>query len=72
MAKTIYPGGILPPPFVPYDYQIPIIKKMIEAILKGENGLVVQPTATGKSIVASFVARSCILKIGRASCRERV
>jgi superfamily II DNA or RNA helicase len=61
MAKTIYPGGILPPPFVPYDYQIPIIKKMIEAILKGKNGLVVQPTATGKSIVASFVARSCIL-----------
>lgn len=61
MAKTSYPGGILPPPFVPYDYQIPIIKIMIETILKGENGLVVQPTATGKSIEASFVARSCIL-----------
>jgi len=56
-----YPGDIMPPPFVPYNHQIPIIKKVIETILRGENGLVVQPTATGKSVEASFVARSCIL-----------
>ena len=56
-----YLGKPLPPPFPPYDYQIPIIKKMISAILKGEHGLIIQPTATGKSVEASFVSRACIL-----------
>ncbi|MCX6753344.1 MAG: DEAD/DEAH box helicase [Candidatus Nomurabacteria bacterium] len=59
--KNIYAGEILPPPFLPFDYQVPIIKIMTETILNGENGLVVQPTATGKSVEASFVARNCIL-----------
>lgn len=54
-------GNIFPPPFLPYEHQIPIIKKMIDTILKGESGLIIQPTATGKSVEASFVARACIL-----------
>ena len=52
---------IFPPPFLPYDWQSPIIKIMIDTILAGENGLVVQPTATGKSVEAAFTARSCTL-----------
>src|SRR3990167_9361044 len=54
-------GALFPPPFKPYDYQIPIVKIVIEAILKGLNGLIVQPTATGKSTESAFIARSCIL-----------
>jgi superfamily II DNA or RNA helicase len=54
-------GKILPPPLIPYDYQAPIIKKMIEQILAGKNGLIIQPTATGKSVEAAFVARTLIL-----------
>ncbi len=55
-------GNIFPPPFNPYiEYQVPIIKIIIDAILKKLNGLVIQPTATGKSTEAAFVARSCIL-----------
>src|SRR3989344_204972 len=54
-------GALFPPPFKPYDYQIPIVKIVIEAILKGLNGFIVQPTATGKSTESAFIARSCIL-----------
>jgi len=52
---------ILPPPLKPYDYQVPIIKNMVSTILEGKNGLVIQPTATGKSIESAFVSRACIL-----------
>lgn len=58
-------GNIFPPPLKPYDYQVPIIKIMIETILAGKNGLVIQPTATGKSIEAAFVARASILLHGK-------
>lgn len=55
---------IFPPPITPYAYQIPIIKKIMDTILKGKNGLVIQPTATGKSVESAFVSRSCILLHG--------
>jgi superfamily II DNA or RNA helicase len=58
-------GKILPPPFVPYDWQTPIIKKMLDQILKGKSGLVIQPTATGKSTEAAFLARICALLHGK-------
>ncbi len=58
-------GKILPPPFVPYDWQAPIIKKMLDQILKGKSGLVIQPTATGKSTEAAFLARICTLLHGK-------
>lgn len=51
-------GTLLPPPFMPYDYQSPIIRKMIEQVLAGKNGLVIQPTATGKSVEAAFATRA--------------
>lgn len=54
-------GKILPPPLIPYTYQVPIIKKMIDRINEGKNGLIIQPTATGKSVESAFVARACIL-----------
>lgn len=59
--ETIRKNKIFPPPIKPYDYQIPIIKKIMETILEGKNGLVIQPTATGKSIEAAFVSRNCTL-----------
>lgn len=43
---------------MPYDYQAPIIKKMVDQVLVGKNGLVIQPTATGKSVEAAFTARA--------------
>jgi superfamily II DNA or RNA helicase len=46
---------ILPPPFPP------IIKDMVQVIVERKSGLVIQPTATGKSIEAAFTARNCIL-----------
>jgi len=54
-------GNILPPPIKPHDHQVPIIKKVVSAILNKENGLVIQPTATGKSTEAALVSRICIL-----------
>jgi superfamily II DNA or RNA helicase len=54
-------GKILPPPFVPYDYQAPIIKKMVDRVLQRKNGLIIQPTATGKSVEAAFTARTLAL-----------
>lgn len=62
---TVRRGAVLPPPFTPYDYQVPIIKKMIGAINEGRNGLIIQPTATGKSVEAAFVARACALLHGK-------
>lgn len=59
-GKTLFP-----PPVKPYkEYQVQIIKDVIDAILNGLNGLVIQPTATGKSTEAAFIARSCILLHG--------
>ena len=52
---------IKPVPFQLYDYQKPIVKKALDTILKGENGLIVQPTGTGKTVEAAFIARACIL-----------
>lgn len=57
--------SLFPPPVKPYkEYQVQIIKDVIDAILNGLNGLVIQPTATGKSTEAAFIARSCILLHG--------
>ena len=50
-----------PVPFPLYDYQKTIVKKALDTILKGENGLIVQPTGTGKTVEAAFIARACIL-----------
>lgn len=58
-------GNIFPPPLTPYDWQVPIIKAMVDTILAGKNGLVLQPTATGKSVEAAFAARACILLHGK-------
>lgn len=57
-------AALCPPPFLPFDYQKKPISAMIDTILRGENGLVVQPTATGKSVEAAFTARACILLHG--------
>ncbi len=63
--ETLTNSGIktnfLPPPFHPYNFQIPVIKKMVQVVLEGKDGLVIQPTATGKSVEAAFAARACIL-----------
>jgi superfamily II DNA or RNA helicase len=64
METVLNPGiksNFLPPPFLPYTYQVPIIKDMTKVILEGKSGLVIQPTATGKSVEAAFTARACIL-----------
>ena len=47
-------------PKVPRAYQQPIVDIAIETILAGENGLIIQPTSTGKSTEAAFIARDCI------------
>jgi superfamily II DNA or RNA helicase len=67
MKTLVSPGvkaKIAPPPFLPYDYQEPIIKDMVQTIVEGKSGLVIQPTATGKSVEAAFTARACILLHG--------
>ncbi len=64
MGATTQLGGrgkLMPPPFTPYEYQVPIIKKMIGAILDRKSGLIPQPTGTGKSVEAAFTARAAIL-----------
>ncbi len=64
MKTLVTPGvrpKIAPPPFPPYDWQQPIIKDMVQTIVEGKSGLVIQPTATGKSVEAAFTARACIL-----------
>ncbi len=62
--ETIRKNKTFPTPITAYKYQVPIIKKIVERILEGKNGLVIQPTATGKSIEAAFVSRICILLNG--------
>lgn len=65
LLQTRQGAGILPPPFPPYTYQDPIIRTMVDTVLRGENGLVIQPTATGKSVEAAFTARACALLYGK-------
>jgi superfamily II DNA or RNA helicase len=61
-TKEIYrPTNLKPVPFQLYEFQKPIVQSMINTIVSRQNGLVVQPTGTGKTVEAAFAVRAAIL-----------